>query len=177
MISDQLVSFLPPSSNLAVLAAEVYSNVIDVLGVGAGITAAQANAIIGTATLPGWDPNVGVVVPEIVCAVGTAFATGAGATLTMKFEGAPDNGSGSPGTYKVYEQTPAMTAAQLTANSFFGRMKWPYEYPDGDNPRFFRLAFTPSAAFTAGTVAFALVTMGPWVNYSRYAAKNFTVAG
>lgn len=175
MITDQLVSFLPPSSNLAVLGVTVYSNVIDILGVGAGITAAQANVITGTATVPGWDPNVGMVVPEIVCAVGTAFA-GAG-TLTMQFQGAPDNGSGSPGTYKVYEQTPAMTIAQLTASSFFGRLKWPYEYPDGDNPRFFRLAFVPSSTFTAGTVAYAVVTMGPWVNYAKYAAKNFAVAG
>lgn len=175
MISDQIVSFLPPGSNLAVTNAAVFSNVIDILGVGAGITAAQANVIIGTATVPGWDPGAGIVVPEIICAVGTAFA-GTG-TLTMAFQGAPDNGSGSPGSYQTFDQTPAMTIAQLTASSFFGRMKWPYEYPDGFNPRFFRLSFTPSGTFTAGTVANALVTMGPPIQFNKYAAKNFSVAG
>lgn len=175
MISDQIVSFLPPGSNLAVLAAEVYSNVIDILGVGAGITAAQANVIIGTATVPGWDPGAGIVVPEIISAVGTTF-TGSG-TLTIKFEGAVDNGSGSPGAYQVFEQTPAMTVAQLTANSFVGRMKWPYEFPDGFNPRFFRLAYTPSATFTAGTIANSIVTMGPPIQFNKFAAKNFSVLG
>lgn len=175
MISDQIVNFLPPSSNLAVTSAVVYSNVIDILGVGAGITAAQANVIIGTATLPGWDPGAGIVVPEIICAVGTAFA-GTG-TLTVAFQGAIDNGSGSPSTYQTFEQTPAITIAQLTALSFFGRMKWPYEYPDGFNPRFFRLAFTPSGTFTTGTVASALVTMGPPVQFNKYAARNYSVLG
>lgn len=175
MISDQIVSLLPPGSNLAVTSAEVYSNVIDILGVGAGITAAQANVIIGTATIPGWDPGAGVVVPEIISAVGTAF-TGSG-TLTIKFQGAIDNGSGSPSTYQTFEQSPAITIAQLAANAFIGRMKWPYEFPDGFNPRFFRLAYTPSATFTAGTIANSLVTMGPPILNQRYAAKNFVVAG
>lgn len=176
MITDQLVSFLPPSSNLAVTSATVYSNVIDLLGAGVGVTPAAANQIIGNATLFGQDPGgAGIVVPELICAVGTVFA-GSG-TLTMQFQGAIDDGTGNPSTYQVFNQTPAMTIAQLTAASFFGRTKWPFEYPDGFNPRFLRLAFVPSGTFTTGTVAYAVVTMGPTVQFNKYATKNFVVAG
>ena len=176
MITDQLVNFLPPSSNQAVMNAVVYSNVVDLLGVGAGITPEQANVIIGsTVSTFGADQGVGIIVPELICAVGTAFA-GAG-TLTTTFEGAEDNGSGSPGAYQVFDQSPAMTIAQLTAASFFYRRKWPIEYPDGFNPRFLRLGFTPSATFTAGTIAYAVVTMGPTAQFNKYQGKNFVVAG
>lgn len=176
MITDQLVSFFPPGTNQAITSTAVNSNVVDVFGLGAGITGAAGNIITGTATTIGFDPDVGMVVPEIICAVGTAFTTSDSSTLTVAFQGAQDN-AGSPGTYQTYMQTAAITAAQLTAGAFFARMKWPSEFPDGHNPRFFRLVFTPSATFTAGTVAYALVTMGPWQNFSKYAARNYTVAG
>jgi len=176
MITDQLVNFLPPSSNLAVTNATVYSNVIDLLGVGVGVTPSTGNVIIGRASLFGQDPGgAGIVVPELICAVGTAFS-GSG-TLTMQFQGAIDDGTGNPSTYQVFNQTAAMTIAQLTAGAFFGRTKWPFEFPDGFNPRFLRLAFVPSSTFTGGTVAYALVTMGPSVQFNKYAASNFTVAG
>lgn len=176
MITDQLVSFLPPGSNLPVTNVPVFSNVVDLLGEGVGVTPAAAGVIIGsTVTLFGADQGVGVVVPELICAVGTAFA-GAG-TLTVAFQGAPDNGSGSPGAYQTFDQSPAMTIAQLAAASFFFRRKWPIEYPDGFNPRFTRLQFTPSSTFTFGTIAYAVVTMGPWANFAKYQGKNFVVAG
>lgn len=175
MITDRLVSFLPPGSNLAVTNAAVYSRVIDLLGLGAGITADQGNRIIGqTVSKFGADMGAGVVVPELICAVGTVFA-GAG-TLTVSFEGAKDDGNGSPDTYQIFDRSPAMTIAQLTAQSFFYRRKWPVAYPDGFNPRFLRLGFTPSSTFTTGTIAWAEVTMGPPERFNRYMGKNFTVA-
>jgi hypothetical protein len=176
MITDQLVSFLPPGTNLPVTNAAVYSNVVDLLGPGVGVTPEQAGIIIGqTVSKFGADQGVGIIVPELICAVGTAFA-GTG-TLTVTFEGAQDNGSGSPGTYQIFDASPAMTITQLAAASFFYRRKWPIEYPDGFNPRFTRLGFTPSGTFTAGTVAFAVVTMGPAANFSKFQGKNFVVAG
>ncbi len=177
MISDRLVSFLPYGSNLAITSAVVYSNVIDLLGLGVGVTPDAGNRIIGmTTTAAQWgaDQGVGIIVPELICAVGTVFA-GAG-TLTIAFEGAADNGSGSPDTYQVFDRSPAMTIAQLTAESFCYRRKWPIEYPDGFNPRFTRLSFTPSSTFTTGTIAWAEVTMGPPANFSKYQGKNFVVA-
>lgn len=176
MITDRLVEFLPPGTNLSITSTAVASNVIDLLTVGVGTTSAAANVIIGqTRTVFGEDPGIGGVRPLVSCAVGTAFA-GAG-TLTVAFQGAQDDGTGNPGTWQTFEQTSAMTIAQLTAGSFFGRFTWPPEYPEGFQPRFERLLFTPSSTFTAGTVAFAVVTMGRPDRANRFMGKNFIVAG
>ena len=174
MITDQLASFLPPGSNLPITNVEVFSNVEDLLQLGVGVTAAQGNVITGTNPAFGADMGAGIVVPELICAVGTAFA-GTG-TLTITFEGAKDV-SGSPGAWQVFDQTPAMTIAQLTAATYVGRRKWPFEFPDGFNPRFLRMGFIPSGVFTAGTIAYALVTMGPSVPFNKYQAPNYSVKG
>lgn len=177
MITDQLVNFLPPGSDLAVTNAVVYSNVIDLLGVGAGITPDQANVIIGqTVTRFGADQGIGVVVPELICGVAESFA-GVG-QLTVSFEGSKGNATTAlPENWQIFDQSDPLTQPQLVAGAFIYRRKWPIEFPDGYNPRFLRLGFTPSSAFTAGKIAFAMVTMGPPANFAKYQGKNFTVAG
>lgn len=178
MITDSLVTFIAPGSPLAITNAAVASSIYDTLGLGVGVTAAQGNVIIGqTRTVFGADMGIGGVKPLIECAVGTAFATGAGATLDVAFQGAIDDGTGNPSTWQTFMEQSGMTAAQLTAGAFFGRFDWPPEFPVGFQPRFQRLLFTPSAAFSAGTVAWAMVTMGRPDNANRFMAKNFAVAG
>lgn len=178
MITDQLVSFLPPGSNIAITNAAVASNIYDELGEGVGIIPSNAGTIIGKKTVFGSDMGIGGIRPMVECAVGTAFTTANAATLNVQFQGAIDNGAGSPGAWQTFIETGPLTAAQLTAGSFFGRFDWPPEYPVGFQPRFLRLNFVPLAAtaFTAGTVAFAVVTMGRPDQANKFAASNFTVA-
>ena len=179
MITDQLVNFLPYGTNLAITSSVLTSNVYDELGIGSGTTPAGGNVIVGqTATggTFGSDMDVGRVVPEIICSVGTTF-TGSG-TLTIAVQGAQDTTiTGVPGSWQTFVQSPAYTIAQLVAGQFVGRFKWPVEVPDGFNPRFYRLQFTPSSTFTAGTIAWAQVTMGPPMAFNKFAARNYSVAG
>lgn len=178
MITDQLLAFLPPASNIAITSVDVASNVIDLLTLGIGVTSANGGVIIGqTRTVFGADTGIGGVKPLVECAVGTSFATSAGATLNTKFQGAVDDGTGNPGTWQTFMETGGDTAAQLAAGKFFGRFDWPPAFPDSFQPRFLRLLFSPSAAFTAGTVAYAVVTMGRPDLANRYMGKNFAVAG
>ena len=177
MITDQLVSFAGPGSNIPILAATVNTNPYDILGLGLGVTPAQGGIIIGNRTLFGADTGIGGVKPLVECCVGTAFTTGAGATLAVNFQGAIDDGTGNPSTYQTFMSAPGLTAAQLTAGTFFGRFDWPPAFPENFNPRFLRLQFVPSAAFLTGTVAFAMVTMGrPDLN-NKNMSNNFVVAG
>lgn len=176
-IDSQLV-FIPAA--LAVLGATVYStNVIDLLGLGVGVTAAAGNVIKGNATVFGADLGVGdgLLIPKLQVSVGTAFTTGNAATLTVQWQFAEDDGTGNPGSYQVFAQSPAMTAAQLTASTIIARMDYPAAFPENFAPRFTRLALVPLVgAFTAGTIAFAGIVPVRDDAANRYAAGNFTVA-
>lgn len=175
MITDQLIAFLPPGTNQAILGAAVRSNIIDLLTIGQGITPADGNVIIGRATTFGADMGIGGVKPLVQCAVGTTFADGT--SLNVAFQGAEDNGSGSPGSWQTFIETGEILTANLVAGSVFGRFDFPPEYPVGFQPRFLSLLFTPTGVYTAGTVSSAVVTMGRPDQANKYAAGNFAVAG
>lgn len=176
MITDQLVSFLPPESNIPILGAAVRSNIFDILGLGLGITPAEGNRIIGSRTLFGADTGIGGVKPQVQCAVGSAAFAG-GTSLIAAFQGAEDDGTGNPDTWQTFIQTGSILTADLTANAVFGRFDWPPEFPVGFQPRFLSLLFTPTGTFNAGAVAYSVVTMGRPDNANRFAGKNFVVAG
>ncbi len=188
MITDALVNFLPPGSNIAVTTIDVASNVIDLLTLGVGVLAPGSsspqttgltggNVIIGNRTVFGADVGIGGVRPLVECAVGTAFTTSVGATLTTKFQGAIDDGTGNPGTWTTLIEEPGRAVANLAASAVFGRFDFPPAVPPNFQPRFLRLLFSPSAAMTAGTVANAVVTMGRPDNANRFMPANYKVAG
>jgi len=60
--------------------------------------------------------GAGYIAPSIVVGVITTFASAtATATLTIAVQGAPDNGSGSPGGYQTLQATSALPLGMLTA--------------------------------------------------------------
>ena len=175
MFNDALVNFLPIGSNLPILAAAVASNVYDALGQGVG-TAPQN--IIGNRTLFGSDLGIGGPKPQLQVNTNVAFATAAGALLNIAFQGAPDSGVGGgyqPGAWTSILNQDGLTIAELAALSVVFRMDWPAALPANLNPRYFRLLFTPTAAYTAGSIGSATVTMGRDDQANKYATKNFTV--
>lgn len=178
MITDALLNFVTQGSPLSLVGAAgatFASSVIDLAGVGSG------NAItnwIGNVATFGTDLGIGEDRLLLDVVIGTALATANSCTLTCNFQLAPDNGSNSPGTWQTVVATPAITAAQGTANSRIARFDWPPAYPENLQPRFARLLFsTPSGEdFTAGTIAYALVTMARDDYSAQYAARNYVVA-
>jgi hypothetical protein len=91
----------------------------------------------------------------LLCQVATAFASGGSATLQVQVQSAPDNGSGSPGTWSTIEQSDAIPVASLVQGYKFlpGAMVSP------TTPgRFLRLNYViGTAAMTAGAATAALV--------------------
>lgn len=180
MISDALVNFIPPGAPLSLVGGAgvaIPSAVYDELGQGVG-TAPQV--IIGTRTLFGADYGVGEK-PLIDVAVGTPFTTANAATLQVALQGAPDTGAGGgylPGAWTTLIQTGLIPVSQLTAGAIIARLNFAMAVPPSALPRYLRLLFSPASAtnFTAGTIAFAIVTMVRDDWSAQYAAKNFTVA-
>ena len=89
----------------------------------------------------------------LLCEVVTAFTSGGGATMQVQFQTAPDNGSGSPGTWATLAQSDVIPVASLVQ----GYKYLPGELP-GPTQRFLRLNYViATAAMTAGVLKAALV--------------------
>lgn len=162
MITDALLAFVPTGAPLSLVGAagvDFQSQVIDLMGPGAGNAVSN---IFGNSTNPGQADAMGVgdPVPYISVLVGTALATSNSATVTIEYQGAPDDGTGNPGTWQTFAATPAITAAQGGAGVQLCRLPFVPPFPFNERPRFLRLNFNiPSGVnFTAGTIASALVT-------------------
>lgn len=176
---DALLSLVPtPLSCVGATGASFVSpNIIDLLGLGAGN--APTN-IIGNATTFGEDIGVGdgFAIPKLLVTVGTAFVTGGSATLNAQLQAAPDTAvTFVPGTWQTIVETGTLTAAQLTAGQVIARFDIPPVFPANLSPRYLRLNFvTPSGqSFSAGTIAFAGVTLVRDDQAQKYATKNYTV--
>lgn len=179
---DSSISFVPLGSPLSLVAAAgvdiASTNIVDILGAGVGVA---PPSIIGTASVFGSDMGIGDNRPLLDVVIGTALATGTSATLNVALQGAIDSGSAGgylPGTWQTFVETGEITAAQGVANARIARFDWPPAFPETLRPRFYRLLFQVPAAtlFTAGTIAFALVTMARDDQANKYASKNFAVA-
>jgi len=184
MIIDSQLSFVPIGAPLSLVAGagiDVPStNVIDLLGIGAGNP--PTSSIIGNVTNFGAPDAMGVggLRPELLVNIGDAFTTGTSATLNVALQAAADAGTPTwqPGTWQTIAETGELTAAQLTADQTIMRLPWLPPFPANLRPRFLRLLFQVPAAtlFTAGTISSALVVPCRDDQFNKYAAKNYSVA-
>lgn len=192
MITDALLALVPIGGNLSLVGGggvSFRSQVYDFLGLGVGV--APTERIIGNTTLFGQADAMGVgnQRPELNITVGTALvANVAGTLLNVALQAAPDTGSAGgyqPGTWQTLGESGGLTAAQCPANTVIARLPWLPPFPANLRPRYLSLLFSPlpavavpgtPGAFSAGTIASALVVMSRDDQFNKYGAKNFTVA-
>ncbi len=123
------------------------------------------NGTTGAAVPIGFDIGAGdgFAIPEVTYEIPTAFVSAGGATLQIQLQAAPDNGSGSAGTYQTLVQTSTYTAGQLSANTI-GQFQVPPVQPNwiGEAmPRFYRLNFVVgTSTFSAGAIT-AYLNLNP----------------
>lgn len=146
MLIDSTQVFDPAST--AITATADSTNILD-----AGITG-------GLPTVQGRDLGPGSKLSARVV-VQAAFTAAGAATLTVQILGAPDNGSGAPGTFSVYAQSDAIPKANLTLGAFIELPLPPAPPQAGGNPedgepsppRFYKLHYVVATGpFTAGAV-------------------------
>lgn len=178
---DSQLSFVGVGAALSMVAGagvSISSNVIDLLGSGVGTA---PPVIIGNAALFGEDVGVGdgMLIPKLEVATGDAFVTANVATLNVALQLAPDTAvTHQPGAWQTVVETGALTAAQLATQTTIARLDWPPVFPLTLRPRYAKLLFQIPAAtnFTAGTIAFAVVTSVRDDQANKNAASNYTVA-
>lgn len=111
--------------------------------------------------------------------VTTAFASGT--SLQLQLQGAPDNGSGAPGSYTTMWTSGAIAEASLVAGAQLANIDVPRPVPGQPVPRFLKLNFITVGTHTAGAVEAQIVIdrddqiLGVTGAYSGYRA-GITVA-
>lgn len=92
---------------------------------------------------------------KLLIQISTAFANGT--SLEVQLQGAPDNGSGSPGSYTTMWDSAAIAEADLTAGRYIANIDLPRIWlptPTGSSkqalPRFLRLQYITVGTHNAG---------------------------
>ena len=187
--SDAQIAFVPLGAPLSMVSGAgtvITSTVLDILGEGVGVNPLTGNDIIGNVTTFGADMGVGSGNrPELLISVGTTFTGPVGQQLKIALQAAPDAGAPTylPGTWTDIVSQDGITLANLVAGAIPFRTPFLPVMPANLRPRYLRLAFSPMTAttlpsgnFTAGTIAFALVTWARDDQANKFAARNYTVA-
>jgi hypothetical protein len=95
---------------------------------------------------------------KIYSVVTTTFTSGGAGTLQVAIQGAPDNGSGAPGTWSTFAQSTAYALATLVSGAQLLAIDMPRPPAGVAVPRFLRMTYTiATATMTAGTVQSELV--------------------
>jgi hypothetical protein len=187
MRTDALVTFIAPGSSLSLVGGagvNIPTAVIDLLGLGIGVSPASAGQIIGNTFNQEFGIDFGIGSDRLLLdtVVGVALATSNSATLNLALQGAPDTGATGgwlPGTWQTLVETGTLTAAQCAANTRIGRFDWPPSFPEtSPPPRFVRLLaqIASGTNFTAGTLLFSVATSARDDFAQKYAARNFAVS-
>ena len=127
---------------------QIASNILD-LGVASGVPS-SANGGGARDIGVGDDPSLKL---SAICPV--AF-TG-GTSLQLELDGAPDNGSGAPGSYTIMWQSQAIVEATLVAGQQLANIDVPRVVPGQPIPRFLRLRFISVGTHSAGTIEAQIV--------------------
>lgn len=153
MILDASLSFSTPASPdaLAQVAGTYTANNILDLGL-SGIPSSPNGG--GARDLGiGDDPAL-----KLVVQVSTTFTSGGAATLQIVLQGAPDNGSGSPGSYSTMLQSSALALSTLVVGARLLDIDVPRPPPGQALPRFLRLQYViGTATTTAGACISSIV--------------------
>jgi len=125
------------------------SNIVD-LGVSSGIPSSASGGGARDIGI-GDDPSMKLLVQVV-----TTF--GGGTDLYCLLAGAPDNGSGSPGSYTtMWQQAAAVAEANLIAGTQLANVDVPRVVAGQAIPRFLRLTFVSTGTHTSGAVEGCIV--------------------
>lgn len=155
MILDALLQFDNAASVAIAAGTQASTNVID-FGLGTSANPAiPSNANGGGARDMGIGDDPAL---KLLVQVSTTFTSGGAGTLSVAIQGAPDNGSGAPGSYTTWWTSPTYALATLVAGARLLNMDFPRPPAGVAVPRFVRLLYTVgTATMTAGAVSAYLV--------------------
>lgn len=157
MILDALLQFSSAQGSITTGAVDS-TNVIDIgtMTTSAGVTTGLPTSANGGGARDlgiGDDPAL-----KIYCVVATTFTSGGAATLAVSIQGAPDNGSGAPGSFTSWYSSPAYALATLVQGAQLLPIDMPRPPAGIAIPRYLKLVYTVAVTtFTGGAISAWLV--------------------
>jgi hypothetical protein len=150
MILDSLLLFSGSTGNTdtPTTGTQTATNILD-LGVTSGVPT-SANGAGARDIGIGDDPMLKLM------AIATTVFVG-GTSLQLQLSGAPDNGSGAPGSYTIMWTGPAVLLAALTAGASICNVDVPRVIPGQALPRFLKLQYINVGTFTGGAIEAGIV--------------------
>lgn len=137
-----------PQTDAPTTGTQIASNIID-LGVASGVPS-SANGAGGRDIGIGDNPSL-----ELLAAVTTTFTSGT--SLQLLLAGAPDNGSGAPGSYTTMWTSSAFVEAGLIAGVQLANITVPRTLPGQPLPRYLRLSFITVGTHVTGAIECCIV--------------------
>lgn len=136
-----------PYTDLPTTGTEIASNIVDI-------------GLVGLPTSPngGGARDLGVGDnPSLKLMARVVSAMAGGTNIYLELQGAPDNGSGAPGSWTTMWTSPTVAIANLVAGSRLANVDVPRTVPGQPLPRFLRLRFNSSGTFTSGAIEATIV--------------------
>lgn len=97
--------------------------------------------------------------PALKLLVEVVSAMAGGTSLQVQLQGAPDNGSGAPGSFTTMWTGPAVLLANLTIGAYLANIDVPRTIPGQPIPRFLQINFISSGTFTGGGAVEAFIVV------------------
>ena len=88
--------------------------------------------------------------PAMKLLVQVAVAFAGGTSLQINAQGAPDNGSGAPGSFVIYASGPVVVLASLIVGARLFDIDWPRPALDFPPPRFIQLGYVVAGTMSGG---------------------------
>ena len=123
------------------------SNIVDI-GVKSGIPTSANGA---------GARDLGIGNPDIWLFAEVTTALTGGTSIQLELQGAPDNGSGSPGSYTVMWTGAVVVEADLVAGAQLANVNVPRVIPGQPLPRFLKMTCVSVGTHSAGTIEAGVV--------------------
>lgn len=147
MILDGLLQFSAAAGDSPTTGTQTSTNVLDL-----GLSGLPASASGGGAR----DIGIGDDPAMKILVIVTTPLTG-GTSLQVNIQGAPDNGSGVPGSFTIMAAGPVVAEAQLIAGARLFDSDMPRPAPNQAVPRFLQLGYVNVGTHGAGVIKAYLV--------------------
>src|SRR5712664_650877 len=154
MILDGLLQFTGSSRGATATGAVTPATATTDVMTASGSSSNQLD--LGISGLPlsaagGGDRDIGIgddPAMKLLVIVSVAFA--GGTSLQINAQGAPDNGSGAPGSFVIYASGPVVALASLVVGARLFDIDWPRPALDFPPPRFIQLGYVVVGTMSGG---------------------------